>query len=72
MAYPAWIRIQIEGIKLPLEGLSMKTLLHDLENMLIDQALARHDGSRTKAAELLGLQRTTLVMKLRKREGRRV
>ena len=38
-----------------------------IEASYIDQALSRTDGNRNQAARLLGLNRTTLVEKLRKR-----
>jgi DNA-binding NtrC family response regulator len=38
-----------------------------LEEKLIGQALERTGGNKNRAAELLGLNRTTLVEKLRRR-----
>jgi transcriptional regulator with GAF, ATPase, and Fis domain len=52
---------------LPASGIALRPHLIALENRLIDQALARTDGNRNQAARLLGLNRTTLVEKLRKR-----
>ena len=52
---------------LPPDGVEMKSLLQGLENRLIDQALERCGDNRNQAAQLLGLKRTTLVEKLRKR-----
>ncbi len=43
--------------------------LKRVEQICIDQALAQTHGSRQKAADLLGMNRTTLVEKLR-RAGR--
>jgi len=60
-------------VALPLEGLCLKGTLAELESDLISQALARADGVVAKAARLLGVGRTTLLEKLRKRpdlEGR--
>ncbi|MBM64835.1 MAG: hypothetical protein CMH55_01215 [Myxococcales bacterium] len=54
--------------QLPPEGVEIKPLLQGLENRLIDQALERCGDNRNQAAQLLGLKRTTLVEKLRKRE----
>jgi len=54
-------------LDLPLGGVDLRTLLADLEDRLIGQALARTGGNRNRAAELLGLNRTTLVEKLRRR-----
>jgi DNA-binding NtrC family response regulator len=51
---------------LPPSGLDLKDVLERLEQELIRQALDRTGGNRTRAAALLGLNRTTLVEKLRK------
>ncbi|MBL9020356.1 MAG: sigma 54-interacting transcriptional regulator [Myxococcales bacterium] len=48
------------------EALDLKAALENLERDLIDRALAKAGGNRTEAAALLGLNRTTLVEKLRK------
>ena len=50
----------------PRIALDLRTALEDLERDLIDRALAKANGNRTEAAALLGLNRTTLVEKLRK------
>jgi sigma-54 specific flagellar transcriptional regulator A len=42
-------------------------LLTQLEDRLIGQALERTGGNKNRAAELLGMNRTTLVEKLRRR-----
>ena len=55
------------GLDLPLGGVDLRMLLAELEDRLIGQALARTGGNRNRAAELLGLNRTTLVEKLRRR-----
>ena len=52
---------------LPKQGLELRQLLADIESDYIDQALERTGGNRNQAARLLGLNRTTLVEKLRKR-----
>jgi sigma-54 dependent transcriptional regulator, flagellar regulatory protein len=44
----------------------LRTALENLEREMIDRALAKANGNRTEAAALLGLNRTTLVEKLRK------
>ncbi len=51
---------------LPSEGVNLKDHLAQLEVSMIREALARADGTVSEAARLLGLQRTTLVEKLRK------
>jgi DNA-binding NtrC family response regulator len=54
-------------LDLPLAGVDLRTLLSQLEDRLIGQALARTGGNKNRAAELLGMNRTTLVEKLRRR-----
>ncbi|REL26068.1 sigma-54-dependent Fis family transcriptional regulator [Thalassotalea euphylliae] len=51
---------------LPSEGINLKEYLADLEVSLINQALAQHQGVVARAAELLGMRRTTLVEKMKK------
>jgi transcriptional regulator with GAF, ATPase, and Fis domain len=46
--------------------LDLRVAIEQVERTMIDQALARSGGNRTEAAALLGLNRTTLVEKLRK------
>ncbi|MCS6924353.1 MAG: sigma 54-interacting transcriptional regulator [Candidatus Binatia bacterium] len=55
------------AIHLPPEGVDLDSLLQEIENRLILEALARTRGNKTLAAELLCLNRTTLVERLRKR-----
>lgn len=52
---------------LPEEGLDLKNIVAAFENHLVDQALARTGGNKNRASELLRMNRTTLVEKLRKR-----
>lgn len=51
---------------LPADGIDLKEFLADLEIRFISQALERHDFIVARAAEILGLRRTTLVEKMRK------
>ena len=46
----------------------MQDLLSWFENFMLDQALTASQGNKRQAAQMLGLQRTTLVEKLRRRE----
>jgi sigma-54 specific flagellar transcriptional regulator A len=56
-------------MQLPADGLCLKSTLAQIENQLIEQALARSGGVVAHAARLLGVGRTTLLEKLRKRTG---
>lgn len=51
---------------LPDDGLDLKEYLAELEVRFISQALDRYDNVVARAAEILGLRRTTLVEKMRK------
>ncbi len=54
-------------VDLPPHGLDLRNLLSELEDRLIGQALERTGGNKNRAAGLLGMNRTTLVEKLRRR-----
>ncbi len=47
--------------ELPALGLDLKAVVDEYESNLIRQALARTGGNKNRAAQLLGLNRTTLV-----------
>ncbi|MCK6552574.1 AAA family ATPase, partial [Myxococcota bacterium] len=47
-------------------NLNLREAIDRVERELIEAALKRSNGNRTEAAALLGLNRTTLVEKLRK------
>ncbi|HIF9408914.1 TPA: sigma-54 dependent transcriptional regulator [Photobacterium damselae] len=51
---------------LPPEGLNLKEMLADLEIDMIRQALEAQNGVVARAADMLGMRRTTLVEKMRK------
>jgi two-component system, NtrC family, response regulator AtoC len=57
----------IDTLDLPPYGVDVRLLLARLEDRLIGQALERTGGNKNRAAELLGMNRTTLVEKLRRR-----
>jgi len=59
----------IHKVALPSEGLDLNNLLDDIENDLIRQALDKTHGIKEKAAKLLGLNRTTLVQKIKKKSA---
>ncbi|MCU0572514.1 MAG: sigma-54 dependent transcriptional regulator [Syntrophobacteraceae bacterium] len=49
-------------------GMDLKKTLDDLENHLIKEALRRANGVKNRAANLLGLNRTTLIEKMKKKK----
>ncbi|MBP8220663.1 MAG: sigma-54-dependent Fis family transcriptional regulator, partial [Aeromonadaceae bacterium] len=51
---------------LPEDGLNLKDLLAELEIGMIRQALEMQDGVVARAADMLGMRRTTLVEKMKK------
>jgi sigma-54 specific flagellar transcriptional regulator A len=53
---------------LPNDGVNLKEYLSDLEISLITQALDKQDWVVARAADQLGMRRTTLVEKMRKYE----
>ena len=54
------------------KGLDLNSAVEEFENRLIEEALRRTKGNKQAAARLLGLKRTTLVAKLRRKSrGRR-
>jgi sigma-54 specific flagellar transcriptional regulator A len=55
----------------PRDPVDLQGLLRKLEDAFIDAAIERAAGNKKAAADLLGLQRTTLVEKLRRRERER-
>ena len=56
----------VDAALLPTDGLNLKEHLADLEVSLIKQSLIKHDFVVARAAETLGMRRTTLVEKMRK------
>lgn len=58
--------INRKPISLPKDGLDLKELINYVETNFITTALKMHRGIVTKAAERLGIQRTTLVEKMRR------
>jgi DNA-binding NtrC family response regulator len=47
------------------EAMDFDTVVGHFERSILEQALTKTGGNKTAAAELLGLKRTTLIMKLR-------
>jgi DNA-binding NtrC family response regulator len=55
------------GGELPTAGLDLRAAVEAFENDLILQALARTGWNKNQAAQLLGLNRTTLVEMLKRK-----
>lgn len=53
--------------ELPPEGVDLKKILSDIEDSLILQALGVTSGNKNQASKLLGLNRTTLIEKMKKK-----
>ncbi len=53
---------------LPVAGINLEIYIEQLENTLIMQALERTANNKNQAAKLLGLNRTTLVERIKKRK----
>ena len=51
---------------MPEEGVNLKQMVEEFEKELIIEALEKTNGVKNQAATLLGLNRTTLVEKLKK------
>jgi transcriptional regulator with PAS, ATPase and Fis domain len=69
---PPNIRTFISDKKIPRptltdEGIDLNRAVEEFEYRLIDEALRRTKGNKQAAAKLLGLKRTTLVAKLRRK-----
>lgn len=56
-------------LQLPEDGINLKQVLIDIEDSLIVQALERTQGNKNQASKLLGLNRTTLIEKLKKKNA---
>ncbi|MBI4957334.1 MAG: sigma-54-dependent Fis family transcriptional regulator [Myxococcales bacterium] len=57
----------LEAPELPAGGIDLRTAVREAEERLIHTALTACDGNRNRAAALLGLNRTTLSEKLKRR-----
>ena len=57
------------NVRLPADGIDLRSVLAQLEESMIKQALQASGGNKNQAAKILGLNRTTLVEKLRKRKA---
>jgi transcriptional regulator with PAS, ATPase and Fis domain len=73
-ALPANIRSFLSEKKIPTpalgdDGMDLNSAVEEFENRMIDEALRRTNGNKQAAARLLGLKRTTLVAKLRRKRS---
>ncbi len=57
---------EVPSISLPEDGVSFNTMVTNFEKQLIQQALKKTSGVKNKAAQLLNMNRTTLVEKMKK------
>jgi two-component system response regulator AtoC len=69
---PSHLRTRVVDLErltrdLPLDGVDLRLFLTKLEERIISEALERTGGNRHRAAELLGINRSTLIEKLRRR-----
>jgi DNA-binding NtrC family response regulator len=69
---PGYIRAFISEKRVPTAtitdaGVDLTHVLADFENRLIDEAMRRTKGNKQAAARLLGVRRTTLIAKLKRR-----
>jgi transcriptional regulator with PAS, ATPase and Fis domain len=58
----------VDLFKLPAEGIDLTKFIEELENSYIMQALELTGHNKNRAAQLLGLNRTTLVERIKKRK----
>ena len=59
---------QFMDFELPESGIDFKSIVNSFEDHLLREALRRTNGNRNKASELLQMNRTTLVEKLKKKQ----
>jgi DNA-binding NtrC family response regulator len=55
------------SLQLPETGINLTDYIAEIENSLIVQALDKTNHNKNQAAKLLGLNRTTLVERIKKR-----
>ncbi len=70
---PSYVRSFISEKRLPQTQLigsdvDLRQVMDQFESRLIDEAMRRANGNKSAAAQMLGLKRTTLVAKLRKKK----
>ena len=60
--------VPLNDLSMPSEGIDMTQTLDDLERDLLARALRKSQGNKSQAARLLGINRTTLVEKLKRKQ----
>lgn len=63
---PIVAHVPVQSTDIGTSGVDLRAILHDIEGRYIGQALNRTNGVVADAARLLGLQRTTLIEKMRR------
>jgi transcriptional regulator with PAS, ATPase and Fis domain len=61
----------LSALRVPATGLSFRDVVEEVEEQLIREALELTHGNKNRAAQLLGLNRTTLLEKMKRRAGTR-
>jgi len=56
-----------DDLSIPPEGINLNSVIDTIERKLITEALEKSNGIKSKAAAILGLNRTTLVEKMKKK-----
>lgn len=64
--FPENNKTETSHFNLPENGIDLKQYLHNIEGSLIKQALERTLGNKNQASKLLGMNRTTLIEKIKK------
>ncbi len=64
----SWDRSGVSAYNIPDSGINLNNVVEEFENNLIIQAMQKAQGVKNKAAQLLSLNRTTLVEKLKKKQ----
>jgi len=62
------VAVMGETIDIPADGIDFNAMVGDFENKLIAAAITKARGNKNLAANLLGLKRTTLVEKIKKKQ----
>lgn len=66
---PEKLKIKINFDMMEQQKIGLYVLMDQVECFIIAQAIEKYQDNHTRAAEALGINRTTFVMKLRKLRG---